>query len=140
MKVFKDVKLGDRLRDASDRLRDMPDDTGDPTVHLSLTNAGKVKVVKEIHTEDDEGIPKVEETTDNILQESRFDTFIHKLETGIVDPDTSYNLTDVVNLILELAYLCKGAASVPSRASCEEKAQQETEEQEEEQTPVDPGE
>lgn len=140
MKEVKSLKLGDRVRDANDKLKDLPDDTGDSSVHLSLTNDGQLRVTTDTETEDELGQPVVQQNHDNVVQESRFDAFITRLRTGIADEETSYSLTDVVNMILELACLCRGA-EVASRRSCEEIAEDEAEEEEGNETPTpEPGE
>ena len=122
----KNLLLGSRVRDASDKLKDMPDDTGKNSTHLSLSSAGNLGVVKEVQVENELGEPEVQEQRDNILQASEFDTFIQKLQSGIADQKTSYSMNDIANLILELACICRGVAAI-SRKSCEEVAEEEEE-------------
>ena len=139
MKVFKKLKLGDHIRDANDKLKDMPDDTGDTSVHLSLSNNGQLSVTTETETEDDNGEPVVEERRDKVVQESRFDAFITRLQNGIADNETTYSMTDVVNLVLELACLCRGVEAA-SRQSCEEIAEAAAAEAEQGEEEEEPGE
>ena len=133
MKQVNQLQLGDKLLDDSTKLKDLPDDTGDSSVHLSLAHDGQLKVTKATQSQDEHGEPVVQENHDNIVQESRFDAFITRLRNGIADEETTYSLTDVVNMVLELACLCRGA-EIASRRSCEE-----IEEAEAEPTP-EPGE
>lgn len=129
MTCVKNLLLGTQVRTSNDKLKDMPDDSGNPSVHLSLSGAGKLQVCKEVQGENGLGEPVVQEQKDNVLQSSEFDAFITKLTNGIANQETSYSMSDVVNLVLELACICRGSAAI-SRKSCEEMAEESEEEEE----------